>query len=305
MQIALLDDGHWHRRMYLQAFEAVGQPFQNGENALEDNLERVLESGPELLVVLGTPQEMLRAVGRCIEAGVPVAAEKPVGRNAAELEPLAELARQYGAFVTVAQPHLLGEFWDVCTPEAGGPLSHLRFRLVNGSPERYSALGVPWVMRADVAGGGVLRNLGIHGISAFLKATTGEVQVHSCVLSRRLFQMEVEEYAAVTLSAGGVIGHIEVGYTAAVDDASDFELSGHRRDLTVKDDGQALTIFDRHAGQTRVQPVLPLARRYELFATATVQAIQTGGPAPHSLDDHLAAMRVIDACYAAATWVDA
>lgn len=291
--------------MYLQAFEAAGQPFGNGGDAAEGDLDRLLASGPDLLVVLGTPQEMLSEVGRCIAAGVPVAAEKPVGRSAAELEPLADLARRRGAFVTVAQPHLLGEFWDVCTPGAGGPLSHLRFRLVNGSPERYAAWGVPWVMQAEVAGGGVLRNLGIHGVSAFLKATDGEVQVQSCVLSRRLFGMETEEYAAVTLTAGGVIGHVEVGYTAAVDDASDFELSGHRRDLSVRDDGQTLTVLDRRSGQTRAQPVTPLARRYELFAAATVQATQAGGPAPHSLDDHLAAMRVIDACYAAATWADA
>lgn len=291
--------------MYLQAFEAAGQPLEPIQAVTDAGLGAALENRPALLVILGTPQEMASDVRRCIETGVAVAAEKPVGRSAAELEPLAELARQQGAFVTVAQPHLLGEFWDVCTPEAGGPLSHLRFRLVNGSPERYAAWGVPWVTHPDVAGGGALRNLGIHGIGAFLKATTGEVQVQSCVLSRRLFGMETEEYAAVTLSAGGVIGHIEVGYTAAVDDASDFELSAHRQDLSVRDDGQALTVFDRRAGQTRVQPVVPLARRYELFAAATVQAIQTGGPAPHSLDDHLAAMRVIDACYAAATWADA
>jgi len=305
MQIALLDHGHWHRSMYLKAFEVINQPLLNSGGVAGHDLDRVLKSSPDLLIVLGKPQDMLSEVTRCIEARVPVATEKPVGRNAAELEPLTVLARQRGAFVTVAQPHLLGDFWKVCTPEDGGALSHLRFRLVNGSPQRYAAWGVPWVMQADVAGGGVLRNLGIHGISAFLKATTGEVQVHSCVLSRRLFQMEVEEYAAVTLSAGGVIGHIEVGYTAALDDDSDFELSAHRQNLTVKDDGQTLTVLDRRSGQKRVQLILPLARRYELFAAATVHALQAGLPAPHSLDDHLAAMRVIDACYAAATWVNA
>ncbi|OLV17332.1 Oxidoreductase [Deinococcus marmoris] len=290
--------------MYLQAFGAVGQPLHDSRGA-EDDLDEILASRPDLLILLGTPQDMLRDVQRSVEAGVAVVVEKPVGRCADELEPLAALAQQRGAFVSVAQPHLLNEFWDVCTPELGGPLSHLRFRLVNGSPERYAAWGVPWVMQTDVVGGGALRNLGVHGVSAFLKATTGEVQVHSCVLSRRLFQMETEEYAAVTLSAGGVIGQIEVGYTAALDEASDFELSGHHQNLSVRDDGQALTVLDRHSGQTRVQPVLPLARRYEQFAAATVQALEAGGLAPHSLADHLAAMRVIDACYARAVWADA
>lgn len=291
--------------MYLQAFEAIGQPLQDNGSAAEHDLERALESRPDLLILLGRPQEMLRDVQRSVEAGVAVAAEKPIGRNADELEPLAKLAHQRGAFVSVAQPHLLNEFWGVCTPQSGGPLSHLRFRLVNGSPQRYAEWGVPWVMQTEVAGGGALRNLGVHGISAFLKATTGEVRVHSCVLSRRLYHTEAEEYAAVTLSAGGVIGQIEVGYTAALNDASDFELSGHRLNLSVRDDGQTLTVLNRPSGLTRVQPVLPLSRRYEQFAAATVQALEAGGPAPHSLTNHLAAMRVIDACYACSVWADA
>lgn len=291
--------------MYLQAFKAIGQPLQDNGSAAGHDLDRVLESRPDLLILLGKPQEMLRDVQKSVEAGVAVAVEKPVGRNAAKLEPLAELVQQRGAFVSVAQPHLLNEFWEVCTPGSGGPLSHLRFRLVNGSPQRYAAWGVPWVMQTEVAGGGALRNLGVHGISAFLKATTGEVRVHSCVLSRKLYHTDAEEYAAVTLSAGGVIGQIEVGYTAALDDASDFELSGHRLNLSVRDDGQSLTVLDRRLGQTRVQPVTPLARRYEQFAAATVHALETGGPAPHSLTDHLAAMRVIDACYNCAVWADA
>jgi predicted dehydrogenase len=202
----------------------------------------------------------------------------------------------------VAQPHLPGEFWTVCS---GGPLSHLRFRLVNGAPQRYVAWGVPWVMQTAVAGGGALRNLGVHGISAFLKATTGEVRVHACVLSRRLYHTGAEEYAAVILSAGGVIGQVEVGYTAALDGASDFELSAHGLNLSVRDDGQALTVLDRRSGQAHVQPVTPLARRYEHCAAATVRALENGGPAPHSLADHLAAMRVIDACYDRAGWADA
>lgn len=299
MSIALIDRGHWHAAIYREAFAALGYPL-----ALS-TLDAVLAQPPALTVLLGRPQEMLRDLRRCLEAGLPVAIEKPVGRSAGELAPIAELARQKGAFVSVAQPHLQNYFWKVCTETAGGPLSHLRFRLVNGPPGRYVQIDVPWVLDAAQAGGGVLRNLGIHGVSAFLKAAAGEVQVHSCVLSRRLYGTEVEEYAAVVLSAGGVIGHVEVGYTAALDSASEFELTGHRRDLTVRDDGQRLHILDRRSGEARVEPALPLSRRYEQFAAATLQALQGRRPPPHSLTNHLNAMRVIDGCYARATWVGA
>lgn len=303
MRVALFDRGHWHRPMYLEAFSKLGLPLE--EIGADGNLDAALAARPDLLVVLGTPQQMLGDLRRCVEAGIPAATEKPVGRAADELAPLAELARQRGAFVDVAQPHLLGEFWDACAPQQAGPLSHLRLRLVNGSPHRYAAWGVPWVTRPEVSGGGVLRNLGVHGVSAFLKATGGEVRVHSCVLSRRLYGMGAEEYAAVTVSAGGVIGHIEVGYTAALDGASEFELSAHGRDRTVRDDGQGLTVIDRRLGQTLALPATPLAQRYGLSAAATVRALREGRAAPHTLEDHLAATRVIDACYASATWADA
>ncbi|GMA15139.1 Gfo/Idh/MocA family oxidoreductase (plasmid) [Deinococcus metallilatus] len=304
MQILLVDRGHWHAPLHLQAFAASGQPVSFPPESAEDPLEAALAQSPELLILLGPPGDMLRDLRRCLEAGIPVVLEKPVGRAAGELAPLAELAQRWGAFVSVAQPHLQNRFWAVCTGEAGGPLSHLRFRLVNGSPRRYRQMGVPWVLDEQRAGGGVLRNLGIHGISAFLKATSGRVQVHSCVLSRRLYWTEAEEYASVVLSAGGVIGHVEVGYTAALDSASEFELTGHRRDLTVRDDGQHLNVLDRCAGQVRSEPVLPLARRYEQFAAATLQALKADQPPPHPLADHLQAMQVIDECYAVATWVN-
>lgn len=300
----LLDRGHWHAAMHREAFAASGYELRSPEGG-RDALDAVLAHPPDLLVLLGPPAEMRRDLRSCLEAGIPVALEKPVGRSAEELAPLAALAHQRGGFVSVAQPHLLNDFWKVCTEGAGGSLSHLRFRLVNGSPHRYVQMDVPWVLDVEQAGGGVLRNLGIHGISAFLKATSGEVRVHSCVLSRRLFGTEVEEYAGVVLSAGGVIGHVEVGYTAALDSASEFELTGHRRNLTVRDDGQHLHLLDRRSGQARVEPALPLSRRYEQFAAATLRALREDRAPPHSLTDHLEAMRVIDACYAQATWVDA
>lgn len=179
--------------MHRQAFEALGYHVSSFPLGPGDPLDPALWQAPDLVVLLGRPEEMLGDLGRCTEAGIPVAVEKPVGRNAEELAPFAELAARQRAFVSVAQPHLLNRFWDICTGEAGGPLSHLSFRLVNGPPQRYAQMGVPWVLDREQAGGGVLRNLGIHGASAFQKAAPGEVQIHSCVLNRRLYCTEAEE----------------------------------------------------------------------------------------------------------------
>jgi hypothetical protein len=88
MQIVLHDRGHWHRAMYLQAFEAMNRPVCQSHSASESDLDQIIRSRPDLLIVLGTRQEMLSDMRRCVA----VAVEKPVGRHAEELESLAELA---------------------------------------------------------------------------------------------------------------------------------------------------------------------------------------------------------------------
>lgn len=315
MRLALVATDHWHVPMYLEAFSALGTEiglffFPEGELTwwgLDPqpprlaSLEDVAAARPDAVLVLGRPDWMLATVRRCLELGLRVGVEKPVGTDAAALQALSASA---GAQVMVAQPHLLNDFWRFVPPDPGR-LSHFRFRLINGSPQRYRDWGVPWVLKRGVAGGGVMRNLGVHGISAFQKLTGQGVEVRSALLSSVLYGLEVEEYASTQLTAGGALGQVEVGYTLGSDQASEFEMTAHWQHLSLRDDGANVLILDRRRGEKRVVPCLPLPRRYEQFAQSVLDALSGKPTLVHDLTAHAQAMQTIDQVYRVAKWVNA
>lgn len=320
MRLAITGSSHWHTPLHLDAFRECGAQIVAIHDAEPVSARRVaaplgvpvasdwsalLDFAPDLVLCLGTPQQLLDAAHWFTKRNVPIAIEKPVGTSAPELHALVLRPGGTRSFVNVAQPHLWGDFWHYLNPQRYGSISHFRFRLVNGSPARYPAAGVPWVLEPLIAGGGVLRNLGIHGASAFLQLTGQRVEVQSCLLSSVLHRLSGEEYASVQLTSGGVIGQIEVGYTLAADAYSEFEMTAHLEMLSVRDDGSTLTIIDRRTGERTERPCLPLARRYEQFARVTLDALNGGPGRVHSLGDHLAAMDVLDRAYACARWVSA
>ena len=64
------------------------------------------------------------------------------------------------------------------------------------------------------AGGGALLNLGPHGFDMARFVTGEEPEVVSAVVSRRVQEAEVEDYALATLrTPSGILFHNEVGYT--------------------------------------------------------------------------------------------
>ena len=314
MLIALIAGEHWHTQMYLDAFRVAGnsvgavyvrsaQHWNAAESVRQVNsLEELSALRPDLVIVLDTPPKMLETTRVLIEQGVAVAVEKPVGNDAAALLELAGMARDRGALVSVAQPHLLNDFWQQL-PADPGRLSHFRFRLINGSPQRYRDWGVSWALDPAVGGGGVLRNLGIHGVSTFRQLAGEAPEVHAALLSSVLYDLDVEEYASLTLRAGSAIGQVEVGYTLGSDVDSEFEMTAHWQHVSIRDDGQRLQVLNRRTGERSVIPCVPLSRRYEQFAHAMLGDLRAGDTPIHDLQAHAEAMRVIDDAYACATWV--
>lgn len=314
MLIAMIAGLHWHTQMYLDAFRAAGKAigavyvrpagqWPSGEPVKHvRSLGELVALRPDLVIVLDTPQGMLETTRWLIGQGIRVAVEKPVGNDPAALLALAAFARDRGAFVSVAQPHLLNDFWQHI-PANPGRLSHFRFRLINGSPQRYREWGVPWVLDPQVAGGGVLRNLGIHGVSAFAQLTGERARVHAALLSSVLYGLDVEEYASLTLRAGSALGHIEVGYTLGSDLDSEFEMTSHWQHISVRDDGAHLHVLNRLTGERSQAACLPLPCRYEQFAHATLDALRGASALVHDLEAHAGAMSTIDEAYARAAWV--
>src|SRR5580693_6372540 len=87
------------------------------------------------------------------------------------------------------------------------------------------------------AGGGCLRNLGLHGLDMFLHLTGEQAQVTGAQVSRRAHEYPVEDYASVLLrSESGILGTVEVGNGFPRDGTDgEWKIAGRDAILTMKD----------------------------------------------------------------------
>ncbi|WP_416799026.1 Gfo/Idh/MocA family protein [Ciceribacter azotifigens] len=317
MRIAFLGVSHWHSYMHANAALTTGavigaawdpepeavQTFAAKFSCLPAASLREALAAADFAVVMGRPFEIAERGLAVIDAGVPMLIEKPIGTSAAGVKPLIAAAGRNKAFVAMALPHGLGMMAAIRSLDGAarlGAISHSYFRLINGPPQRYVNDGVSWVLDREVGGGGALRNLGIHGISAFLTLAGDQpVAVTSASLGRPLHGTEVEDYAVVVLrAADGMIGLIEAGYTFASMTRGIFEWRVSARNATLSDLGDRLTLTTLDDEDERDLPVTPPARRYDDVMADALRRLQDGRPPAVSLADHQRAMEIIDRCYA-------
>lgn len=316
MDIALIGVSHWHAEMHAQAAQRAGARLSSSWDpdpgcnlkfaekfdcqAASSFSEAIASAG--LAVVMGKPDEIAKRGLAVIDAGVPLLVEKPIGTSAAAIAPLIDAARHKHAFAALALPHELGMMAALGNLSAAGrlgPISHSHFRLINGPPQRYINDGVAWVLDRKTGGGGALRNLGIHGVSAFL-ALAGDqvVSIVSASFGRPIHGTEVEDYAAVVLHAeDDLLGVVEAGYTFASMKHGLFEWRVSARNATLCDFGDRLALSTLDDEGQRDLPVTPPARRYDDVMADTLQRLAAGRPPAVSLFDCQRAMAVIDRCY--------
>jgi predicted dehydrogenase len=150
----------------------------------------------------------------------------------------------------------------------------------------------------QVAGGGCLRNIGLHGIDAFLHLFGANATVTGAQLSFRAHGARVEDYAAVLLGTpGGVLATIEVGNTFPGNGAdAEWKLSGRDALLALKDGSlRCLTA----SGEELLAGPPPES----LAAVALRDALarwQADEPPLAGPEDCYRAMRVVDEAYAIA-----
>lgn len=317
MRIAFLGVSHWHATMHGEAALAAGavpgsawDPVPDAAHAFARKFGCIVAStldaalaGVDLAVVMGRPFEIAERGLAAIEDGVPVLIEKPVGISAAASDALIEAGGRKGVFVAMALPHGIGMMAALGDLDAAGRLgavSHSHFRLINGPPQRYVDDGVSWVLDRKVGGGGALRNLGIHGVNAFLMLSAGQaVEVVSASFGRPVHGTEVEDYAAVVLrAADGMLGLVEAGYTFASMRRGIFEWHVSSKNATLSDFGDRLALSTLDDEGQLDLPVTQPARRYDDVMADTLRRLAEGRPPAVSLADSRRAMAIIDQCYA-------
>jgi predicted dehydrogenase len=254
---------------------------------------------PDFVVALGRHSQMAAVAHDLLDQGYPFLMEKPMGRNATEVEPLAAKAAKLNAFVAVPLAQRYSPFatraHELLAAKRLGALSHIYVRINRPGPARYGAWDCPWMFDAAEAGGGCLRNLGPHGFDMFLHLTGEDAQVTGAQLSRRAHQQAVEDYASVMLrSASGILGTVEVGNGFPRDGTDgEWKLAGRDGILTMKDGIIKLAT----ATGDETLPGTDVTAPYFTTLRDALDCWQKGAPPPISVHDCLRAVRLVDQAY--------
>ena len=324
-RVAAIDVSHWHSAYdasYLRVLRDLGCDIvgvsDRNERIAKNRAERfggtpfadyrqMLEATtPEFVVALGRHCDMPETFRFLVDAGIPFLMEKPWGTDPDTVAALAGLAAEKGAWVTV--PFMVRySFWAVIVKRmiaAGefGRISHIVYRGIRPTMQRYVEWDSPWMAEKSQAGGGALLNLGGHGFDIARFVTGEEPEVVSAVVSRQVHGAEVEDYALATMrTPAGILIHNEVGYTMPIWPANQTDgeqkVAGERLLLRQVPDG--LQILGPGRNETIPQPPDWVAG-YPRAVREALEAYGRGDPPPIPASECAHAVRLIFDAYRAA-----
>ena len=323
IRIAAIGVGHWHSLFdaaYLKTLalmpeiELVG--VQDSDAALatqraekigsppvfDDYRDMLDKTKPDFVLALGRHNAMAGTAHYLLDQGYPFLIEKPVGLNAQQVRSVADKAAALNTFAAVPLFHRLQPFvmhaQRMLAEGAFGPISHFYFRSNRPSSARYVAWGAPWMLDPEIAGGGCLRNVGIHGIDAFLHITGEDAEVTGAQVSSRAHGHRVEDYATVLLrTPSGILGTIEVGNTfPGMGADAEWKISGRDALLSQREGALRCTT----AAATREIAGQPSAPLPALAMRDALTRWQRGEPPAVGIEDCYRAARLVDQAYAVA-----
>jgi predicted dehydrogenase len=320
VRIAAIEVGHWHALFdaaYLKtlaqipevqivgvqdpdaAMAAQRAAQVGGPPVYTDYREMLARTRPDFVLALGRHSVMAEIAHYLLDEGYPFLMEKPMGLNAREVRGVADKAAAKRAFVAVPlfqryQP-FMAHARRMLDEGAFGTLSHFYFRSNRPSSARYVSWGSPWMLDPAVAGGGCLRNIGLHGIDTFLHLIGDDAEVTGVQLSARVHGARVEDYATLLLrTPGGVLATIEVGNTFPGKGAdAEWKLAG-RDALLVQRDGSLRCTTAVGEEAFPAQPAEPLP---VIAVRDVLTRWQAGQPPAAGVEDCYRAMRLVDQAY--------
>ncbi|MCC6178033.1 MAG: Gfo/Idh/MocA family oxidoreductase [Chloroflexi bacterium] len=322
LRLAFAGVAHWHFSVdarYLEqvrAAEAEIVGVSDDDEALAKRRAEELGCGwtadvgdlvtrfkPDLVVALPRPDRAPEQVGRLLDLDVPLFAEKPLGIRASDTWSLVERAER--GWVTVAFPQRYLPMWDALERLGGlaglGELAHVGFRQVNGPPWRYRQYDVPWMLDPAIAGGGPLRNIGIHLADALVRLLGDRgLSVVGASATNRVHGERIEDaIAAILRTDDGVIATLTTGYSFAAPKPGDMDihLAGKNAYLIQRRDD--LQIYPAEGAPERT-PVSQITNLYRTLFFDALRRFRAGAPPAATVRDCARANDLIDAIYATA-----
>ncbi len=321
MRVVFVGVSHWHTPLYLEpalrtpGIEIVGVSDgdlararvvaeRGGCPAWADHREMCARLRPDFAFAFGRHCEMA-AIGRSlIDQRIAFAMEKPCGINAAEVNDLAERARQAGVFASTALVMRHSPMLEVVRDVAGGePVHYLAFKFIAGPVERYRRAGVDWMLARATAGGGAVLNLGVHffDLCRLLLGAASPVVV-GAAMSNALARLDVEDHGLVLLRAGDAACSIETGYVyPAPPSVFDMHFSirtAHH--YFVAPDSRTFEVVDEAQHRDRLTIPTTNVECYPVFVGDVVRRAERGERPIADLADMAATMTLVDAAYAMA-----
>ena len=271
-------------------------------------IPRVLESYDDLVADPGIDAVYVplpnglhgRWTREALAHGKHVLCEKPFAANAEEAEQVAAAARESGLVVMEAFHYryhaLTGRMLDVI---ASGRLGRVK-RIDTWFRAR---LRDPADIRWDLAlAGGATMDIGCYPIHLLRTLAGGEPTVLSATAGVRGPEVDRWLRAEVALPGGGT-GSISGSMLSRRTRSSGARVVGTAGTMEVTgfvspQSGHRLVVRDRSGRRSLTVPRAPTSYAAQLRAFA--DAVLRGAPYPTDVDDAVANMRLIDACYAAA-----
>jgi predicted dehydrogenase len=241
--------------------------------------------------ICSPPKFHEEAALKCLEAGIPVFCEKPLARNSVEAQRIADAAKKSGlpfgvAFCHRFQPGVAAVKEAI---EAGklGKVLMVRNRFGGFQDMRDRWFGDP-----DIAGGGALLDTSIHSIDIF-RFLAGEVAWVDAVTTTFVDGYRVEDGGVMLFGTPeGAIGVIESNWSTP-GSANVVEVYG----------SEGAAVIDYNTGETKIladgewKPVQRDGDRFAAEVAAFAEAVKNGTTPPVTVDDGLAANKIVDAAY--------
>jgi predicted dehydrogenase len=314
LSVGIVGVGHGHSNLYIPALlgnssghvAAVCDPDPHklarragelGGVAAYRGHEEMFDAHPELdlVYVLGEHRAMAEAAIATAQRGIPFVLEKPGGLTAADVHRVRDAAAESGVPAAVPFVQRLGPLAELFA--AVGRPEHVALQFLAGPPQRYRDSGDEWLLDPDRAGGGVMLNLGVHFIDAFLHfCAAGEpVQVTGSDLRTIEPGLGVDDYfAALLRSRSGATGFVESSYTfpSTTTRYVSFAVRGDRGFASMDERGNGLVVSGPSAQRLALDP--DSNNYYPPFVDAVYATLPHGFAGLPMLDDLVNVREVTD-----------
>lgn len=260
-----------------------------------DLTEALAEAQPDAAVI-ASPNDTHLDIGlACIAAGVHVLCEKPVGHSAGEARTLLSAAEQAGVHAGAVLNQRAQRHSGWVRQQIHSGALRVRSMTVTGQLGRLQG----WHAEQDVAGGGVLRLIGIHFVD-LARWWLGELELVGSLIRARA-SWEVDDVAHVMLrSADGVPATIALSATGEHPlGPVRIVLEGERVRVVVAGH-EAIVVegLEVPPPAEPSQPSLPYGPGHLAVGREANAALQAGRDFPVPLSDAVRTIELVDLAYA-------